>query len=111
MSRVVTIIGTIKIDNLKLAQEAIKKSGVLGVKLVDNKFVFNQYDYYEGVGKKEEIEKVETIYNQLVEEAKKIHREKQREKIIENALKHGYKLKKEIQEDNTIKLVLQKRVY
>jgi len=101
----------IEIDNTTLAKKAIKKSGILGVELKDNRFVFNQYDYYEGVGKKGQIEKVENIYNDLVEEEKRIYREKQREKIIENAIKNGYKIKKEIQEDKTIKLVLQKRVY
>jgi len=38
-------------------------------------------------------------------------REAKAELLIANAKKQGYKLKKEIREDNTIKLVIQKRVY
>ena len=111
MSRVVKITGSMQIDNKTLAKEAIAKSGNSDIKIVDGKFEFNQYDYYYGQGRAEEIERVERIYNELVEETKRLYREAQREKILENALKHGYKLKKEIQKDNTIKLVLQKRVY
>ena len=54
---------------------------------------------------------MEKIYNELVAEEERAYREAQRDKIIENALKHGYKLKKEVQEDETIRLVLVKRVY
>jgi F0F1-type ATP synthase membrane subunit b/b' len=38
-------------------------------------------------------------------------RDEKADLIIANAKKQGYKLKKEIREDNTIKLVLQKRIY
>jgi len=33
------------------------------------------------------------------------------ELVIKNAKKQGYKLKKEVREDNTIKLVLERKVY
>ncbi|EJF05995.1 hypothetical protein ThvES_00019420 [Thiovulum sp. ES] len=46
-----------------------------------------------------------------IEEEKRVYREEQFDKVIKNAEKQGYKLKKEVREDNTIKLVLQKRVY
>ena len=46
-----------------------------------------------------------------VEEEKRVIRNEKAELMIANAKKQGYKLKKEIREDNTIKLVLQKRVY
>ena len=46
-----------------------------------------------------------------IEEEKRIRREEIANKAIENAKKQGYKLKKQIQEDNTIRLVLQKRTY
>ena len=111
MSRVVKITGSMQIDDGALAKEAVAKSGNSDIKIVDGKFEFNQYDYHYGEGKTEEIERVERIYSELVEEAKRVYREAQREKILENATKHGYKLKREIQEDSTIKLVLQKRVY
>jgi len=46
-----------------------------------------------------------------IEEEKRVMREEKADIAIANAKKQGYKLKKEIREDNTIKLVLQKRVY
>ena len=53
---------------------------------------------------------VERLLN-LKKEEKRIRREEIANKAIENAKKQGYKLKKQIQEDNTIRLVLQKRTY
>jgi hypothetical protein len=111
MSRVVKIIGSMTIDNLALAKKALSKSKNSDIKIVDGKFEFNQYDYYYGKDRAEEIKEVEKIYNELVAEEERAYREAQRDKIIENALKHGYKLKKEVQEDETIRLVLVKRVY
>ncbi len=46
-----------------------------------------------------------------IEEEKRVIRDEKADLMIANAKKQGYKLKKEIREDNTIKLVLQKRVY
>lgn len=111
MSRIVKITGVMHIDNEAIAKEAISKVGNSDIKIIDGNFEFSQYDYHYGKGKAEEIKEVEQIYSELIEEEKRFYRESQREKIIENAIKNGYKLKSEIQEDNTIKLVLQKRVY
>ena len=104
MSRVVKIVGTNTIKNIELAQEALKELNKDYIKIENNIFVFEQYDFLDGQGKSEEIEKVEKLYKQKYQNYLK-------EKILENSLKNGYKLKKEITKDNKIKLVLQKRVY
>jgi len=126
MSRIVTIKGKVKIQNLDLAKEAIKEAGVKNIQIQNNQFVFSGYDYYDGINKDKEIKKVEEIYlkkfneylkkleeeeKKRIEEEKRKIREEKYKIIIENAKKQGYKVKKEIRENNTIKLVLQKRVY
>ena len=125
MSRIVNIKGSVVIQNINLALESVKECG-LDVKIENNRFVFNEYDYNDGQYKKGEIQKVEILYTQKfnvyienaeieekkrVEEEKRIIREEKADLIIENAKKKGYKLKKEIREDNTIKLILQQRIY
>jgi len=125
MSRIVNIKGKVDIRNLDLANAAIKESG-LDIKIQNNQFVFEGYDYYDGINKDKDIENVEKIYfvkyNEYVQELeekerlriekeKELLREEKYNKIIENAKKQGYKVKKEKRIDNTIKLVLQKRVY
>ena len=50
------------------------------------------------------MQQLEEHYITLLQEFKK-------DQIIKNAKKQGYVIKKEIREDKTIKLVLQKRVY
>ena len=104
MSRVVKIIGTNTIKNIELAQETLLELNKNHIKIENNTFVFEQYDYLDGEGKATEIEEVENVY-------KKKYQNYLKEKILENSVKNGYKLKKEITKDNKIKLVLQKRVY
>ncbi len=58
----------------------------------------------------EEIRRIEEEKKRIEEEKKQL-REEKKKLIIENAKKQGYRVKQEIQKDNTIKLVLQKRVY
>jgi len=126
MSRIIHIKGKVIIQNIELAHEALKEAGLKDVIIQNNQFVIQKYDYYDGVGKQEEIEKVEEIYlkkfneyvkkleeeeRRRIEEEKRKVREEKKRLILENAIKQGYKLKKEITEDNKIKLVLQKRVY
>ena len=126
MSRIVKIVGKVKIENLELAEEAIRESGISGVTIKNGQFVFEGYDYYDGVGKESDIAKIEKIYQKKwndhlkeleeqerrrIEEEKRKFREEQLAKVMENAKKHGYKLKKEVREDNTIKIVLERRVY
>jgi len=126
MSRNVRIVGRVKIENIELANESIQESGISGIIIQNNQFVFDGYDYYDGQNKNSDISKIEEIYNQKfkvhleklaeaerkrIEEEKKVYQEEQLEKVMKNAEKHGYKLKKEVREDNTIKVVLQKRVY
>lgn len=125
MSRVVNIRGQVEIKNITLAQEAISESN-FNISIKGNRFVFNQYDHNDGINKNSEIQKVENIYlekfniylsqieqeeREKIEEEKRIKRENVADIAIANAKKQGYKLKKEIREDNTIKLVLQKRIY
>lgn len=133
MSRTVTIKGSVKIHFTDLAQEAIRESGIQGIRIVNNQFQFSGYDHYDGQGKTQEITSIEEIYQRKhndyiayleeeekrkaeeerirIEEEKRVFREEQKEKIIENAKKQGYTLKKEVTADNKIKLVLQRRVY
>jgi len=128
MSRVINIKGKVVIQNIELAQEAINECSC-GIKIDNNQFIFNEYDALDRINesqKTEDLEKVEILYIKKfntyleqvaeeerlkIEEEKRVLREEKAELMIANAKKQGYKLKKEIREDNTIKLVLQKRVY
>lgn len=128
MSRVINIRGKVIIQNIALAQEAIEECKSC-IKIENNKFIFNEYDAYDQIiasQKAKEIEKVENLYSEKfaiyleqiaeeerlkIEEEKRAIREEKADLIIANAKKKGYKLKKDIREDNTIKLVLQQRVY
>lgn len=128
MSRVINIQGKVIIQNIELANEVINECSC-GIKIENNQFVFNEYDAYDRIDKSDkakDLEKVETLYFQKfnlyleevaeeerlkIEEEKRVLREEKVELMIANAKKQGYKLKKEIRENNTIKLVLQKRVY
>lgn len=125
MSRVINIKGKVLIHNINLAKEAIYECG-FDIEIKNNYFVFDKYDYYDGLNKENEISNVENLYmnkfNIYIEEVeekerfkiaeeKKISREEKVNLMIANAKKQGYKLKKEIRENNTIKLVLQKRIY
>jgi len=100
MSRIVTIKGSHEIKNIELAHEALKELNIKNVIIQNNQFVYKGYDDYYN----DEIEKAQTLY-------KEKYKNYLKEKILENAEKQGYKLKKEITQDNKIKLVLQKRVY
>jgi len=104
MSRVVKIVGTNTIKNIELAQETLAELNKRHIKIENNTFVFEQYDYLDGEGRAAEIEEVENLYKQKYQNYLK-------ERILENSKKNGYKLKKEITKDNKIKLVLQKRIY
>jgi len=128
MSRIINIKGKVVIQNMELAKEAISECDC-DIKIDNNQFVFNEYDAFDRISevqKMKDLEKVETLYTQKfniyleqtaekerlrIEEEKRILREAKAELLIANAKKQGYKLKKEIREDNTIKLVIQKRVY
>ena len=128
MSRTINIKGNILIQNIQIAQDTLDELG-LDIKIENNHFIFNQYDAWDRIDsrvKENEIKKVEELYKNKfdfyikkiakeerlkIEEEKRVLREEKAELMIENAKKQGYKLKKEIREDNTIKLVLQKRVY
>ena len=124
MSRVVKIKGKVIIKNIELAQEAIAICEC-DIEIKNNQFIFNKYDYSDGIYKNDEITKVENIYlekyalylEQLVkeeqlkiQEEKRVLREKKADIVIANAKKQGYKLKKEVREDK-ISLVFQKRTY
>ncbi len=125
MSRVVNIKGKLQIQNLKLALESIDELSY-DIAIKNNQFTYNKYDYYDGIEKENEIQEVEALYlakfNEYleeleekerlrIEEEKRIIKEEKYNKILVEAKKNGYKLKKELREDNTIKLVLQRRVY
>lgn len=125
MSRVVNIKGKLQIQNLKLALESICELSY-DIDIKNNQFTYNKYDYYDGLNKENEIQEVETLYLKKfnsylqeleekerlrIEEEKRIIKEEKYNKILAEAKKNGYKLKKELREDNTIKLVLQRRVY
>lgn len=128
MSRVINIKGKVVIQNIELAQKAINECNC-GIKIDNNQFIFNEYDAYDRISesqKTEDLINVETLYTKKfniyleqvaeevrlrIEEEKRVLREEKAELMIANAKKQGYKLKKEIREDNTIKLVLQKRIY
>ncbi len=125
MSRVINIKGKVLIQNIKLAEESIVECG-FDIEIKNKYFVFNKYDYYDGLNKDNEISNVENLYinkfniylNEVEEkekiriaEEKRILREEKADLMIKNAKKLGYKLKKEIREDHTIKLILQKRIY
>jgi len=125
MSRIVNIRGKVVIENIEIAKESIKECE-FDIQIKDNKFVYNDYDYLDGINKDKEIEKVENLYlfkyNEYVKELeeqerlriekeKELLREKKYNQIIQNTQKQGYKVKKEKREDNIIKLILQRRVY
>ncbi len=125
MSRVVNIKGKLQIQNLKLALESIDELSY-DIAIKNNQFTYNKYDYYDGIEKENEIQEVEALYlakfNEYleeleekerlrIEEEKRIIKEEKYNKILVEAKKNGYKLKKELREDNTIKLVLLRRVY
>ncbi len=128
MSRTINIKGKIIIQNIEIAQEVLRELN-LNIKIENNNFIFNEYDNLDRIiesEKAKEIEQVETLYTQKfniyleqvaekerleIAEEKRVLREEKAELMIINAKKQGYKLKKEIREDNTIKLVLQKRIY
>ncbi len=128
MSRTINIRGRVVIQNIEIAKELIQECSY-GIKIENNQFVFNEYDAYDRIvesAKIKDMQKVEILYTQKfniyleqvaeeerlkIAEEKRVLREERAELIIANAKKQGYKLKKEIREDNTIKLVLQQRIY
>jgi len=127
MSRTINIKGQLLILNIQIAQEVLTELG-LAIKIQNNKFVFNKYDLWDNIdenNKKQEIQKIESLYTQKfniyleqvaeeerlkIEEEKRIVREEKADLMIQNAKKQDYKVKKEIRKDNTIKLVLQRIV-
>ncbi|MDX4066142.1 hypothetical protein Q6A91_08940 [Aliarcobacter skirrowii] len=128
MSRTINIKGHLIIQNIQIAREVLNELG-LDIKIENKRFIFNEYDKWDQIDenqKRKEIEKIESLYTQKfnkyleeiaeaerlrIEEEKRTRREEIANQAIENAKKQGYKLKKQIQEDNTIRLVLQKRTY
>lgn len=128
MSRIINIKGQLLIQNIQIAREVLNELR-LDIKIENKRFIFNEYDAWDQIDenqKRKEIEKIESLYTQKfnkylekiveverlrIEEEKRIRREEIANQAIENAKKQGYKLKKQIQEDNTIRLVLQKRIY
>lgn len=127
MSRTINIKGKVTIQNMEIAREVVQECSC-GIKIENNQFIFNEYDAYDSISelvKKNDMQKVETLYTQRfniyleqvaeeerlkIEEEKRVLREEKADLIIANAKKQGYKLKKEIRENSTIKLVLQKRI-
>jgi beta-glucosidase-like glycosyl hydrolase len=128
MSRTINIKGNLLIQNMQIAQDTLDELG-LDIEIKNNYFIFNEYDALDQINsktKENEISKVEKLYKnkfniylkqlayeeQLrIQKEKELLREEKYEKIIQNAKNQGYKVKKEKREDNTIKLVLQKRIY
>ncbi len=128
MSRTIYIKGKVIIQNIDIAHEVLTELN-LNIKIENNQFIFNEYDAYDEISeskKAKDIVLIENLYMQKfnlyleqvvqeerlrIEEEKRVIRDEKANLMIENAKKQGYKLKKEIREDNTIKLVLQKRVY
>ncbi|NVJ53921.1 MAG: hypothetical protein HWD90_09490 [Campylobacteraceae bacterium] len=128
MSRTINIKGQLLIQNIQIAKEILDELR-LDIKIENKRFIFNEYDAWDQIDenqKKKEIEKIESLYTQRfnkyleelaeaeklrIKEEKRILREEKANLLIENAKRQGYKLKKQIQEDNTIRLVLQKRTY
>jgi len=126
MSRIINIKGDILIQNIQIAQDTLDELD-LDIKIENNHFIFNQYDAWDMINSKDkesEIKKVEELYQekfsiyleQLEQEEqiriakeKEAIRETKYQQIVQNAKKQGYKVKKEKREDNSIKLVLQRR--
>lgn len=126
MSRVVKIKGKLILYNLEIAKQVLNEFNLPNVVIQDKSFIFEGYDYYDGRNKSTEINQLENRYNELysfyleqlaeqerkrIEEEKRVIREQKKQLILKNAEKQGYKVKRLIEENNTIKLVLQKRVY
>lgn len=126
MSRVVKIKGKLILYNLEIAKQVLNEFNLPNVVIQDKCFIFQGYDYYDGRNKSTEINQLENRYNELysfyleqlaeqerkrIEEEKRVLREQKKQLILKNAEKQGYKVKRLIEENNTIKLVLQKRVY
>lgn len=126
MSRVVKIKGKLILYNLEIAKQVLNEFNLPNVVIQDKCFIFEGYDYYDGRNKSTEINQLENRYNELysfyleqlaeqerkrIEEEKRLLREQKKQLILKNAEKQGYKVKRLIEENNTIKLVLQKRVY
>jgi len=126
MSRVVKIKGKLILYNLEIAKQVLNEFNLPNVVIQDKCFIFEGYDYYDGRNKSTEINQLENRYNELysfyreqlaeqerkrIEEEKRVIREQKKQLILKNAEKQGYKVKRLIEENNTIKLVLQKRVY
>ena len=132
MSRTIKIQGNLFIENEEIAKEVISEFQN-GIFFENNQFKFQQYDAYDRLSeenKTKEMDQVEKEYlkrykiyldkkeqkareeeERRVEEEKRLLREEKMNHIIQNATKYGYKLKKEVRQDKTIKLVFQKRVY
>ena len=97
MSRTVTIRGTLIIKNIQIAQQAIQECqqesiNVRGrtqtfishypqtnIRIQNQRFVYQGYDYYDGLNKQREIQRLEEKYNSLLQEHyRKIEAEKRR---------------------------------
>jgi len=104
MSRVVTIKSLTKIENMNLAEQSLSELGISGVHVQEGLFVFNGYQYDDGFEKELQMKELEHHYFRLLQDFKK-------KEVIKNAKKQGYTVKQELMKDNTVKLVLQKRIY
>jgi len=127
MSRTINIKGKLIIQNIEIAQEVLRELK-LNIKIENNQFIFNEYDAWDKIDEREkalEIQNIENLYTKKfdiyleqvaederlrIKEAKRVLQEEKAEIAIANAKKQGYKLIKEKRENNTIKLVLQKRI-
>jgi hypothetical protein len=67
VSRVVRIRGKLKVENLQIAEEAIRCFNYSGIRIENDRFLFNEYDYYDGFNKRSEIADVEKKYKELLE--------------------------------------------
>lgn len=104
MSQIVVIKSKLKIENISLAKQALSGLNIRDVDVDETGFQYQGYQHDDGLRQKTLMQQLEEHYITLLQEFKK-------DQIIKNAKKQGYVIKKEIREDKTIKLVLQKRVY
>jgi len=67
MSRVVKIKGQLNIENIELAYQAIQSFNYQNIQIKNNQFLFDGYDYYDGMNKNKEITDIENKYKALLD--------------------------------------------
>ncbi|UUO25475.1 hypothetical protein FGD67_21335 [Colwellia sp. M166] len=94
----------------KLEQEKIEKLEMERLKIEEERKAIELEKEKMRIAEEKRIQEEKLEKERLAEE-KRVLREEKAMLIIENAKKQGYKIKKELRKDNTIKLVLQQRSY